>query len=101
MSTPDAVGHFSATVREFHNYYQSRPDFEERLPVWHHLLTRYAVPGGLAIDMGCGTGMFTFELAKLTGQVIGVDGSADMIAFCNTRRAELGVDNVTFRQGLL
>jgi SAM-dependent methyltransferase len=97
----EAVNHFSSTVRQFDAYYRDRPDFEERLPVWHRLLDKYARPGGTAIDMGCGTGIFSFYLAKICKDVVGIDGSPDMIAFCNKRAAEEGVNNVRFAQGLL
>lgn len=97
----DAVSHFSGYVKEFHAYYRDRPEFEERLKIWRELLDRHSVPDGLSIDMGCGTGVFTFYLAEKGGRVIGVDGAPDMIEFCEAQRVERGLDNVRFIEGRL
>jgi demethylmenaquinone methyltransferase/2-methoxy-6-polyprenyl-1,4-benzoquinol methylase len=40
-------------------------------------------PGGHALDVGCGTGLFTFELARIvgsTGRVVGLDSCPEMLA---------------------
>ncbi len=97
----DAVAHFSGYVKEFDAYYQGRAEFDERLKLWSGLLDKYSVPGGLSIDMGCGTGVFSLYLAKKGGGVVGVDGSAEMVRFCEERRLERGLENVRFMQGRL
>jgi 2-polyprenyl-3-methyl-5-hydroxy-6-metoxy-1,4-benzoquinol methylase len=94
--TDDAVTHFSNYVRQFQAHYEDRPDFQERLEIWRELLDTHGVPGGFSIDMGCGTGVFSFYLAHKGGRVVGIDGAADMIRFCETQRAEQGLDNVSF-----
>jgi 2-polyprenyl-3-methyl-5-hydroxy-6-metoxy-1,4-benzoquinol methylase len=99
--TDDAVGHFTDRVTEFHSLYQHRPEFQERLEIWSELLDEYTVPGGLAIDMGCGTGVFTFQLAAKSGRVFGIDGAPDMVRFCEQQRVERGVQHVTFMQARL
>jgi len=97
----DAVGYFSRTAEEFDARYQNQPGFQEGVAVWHDLLERYAPPDGLAIDMGCGSGLFTFYLARMGGRVVGVDGAPDMVALCEGRRRELGVANIQFLQARL
>jgi ubiquinone/menaquinone biosynthesis C-methylase UbiE len=97
----DAVAHFSGFVEEFDAYYEGRSDFQERLAIWRELLDRYAPHGGLSIDMGCGTGVFTFYLAGKGGRVVGVDGGHDMITFCEARRLDLGLQNVRFIEARL
>ena len=101
QNSTDAIGHFSNYVAQFDAYYQQRPEFEERMALWGGLLDKYAVPGGTAIDMGCGTGVFSLYLAAKGAQVVGVDGAAEMVAFCNERRLERHLDNVRFMQGRL
>jgi 2-polyprenyl-6-hydroxyphenyl methylase/3-demethylubiquinone-9 3-methyltransferase len=97
----DAVAHFSSYVTQFDAYYHQRPEFEERLALWRGLLDKYATPGGLSVDMGCGTGVFSLYLASKGGQVIGVDGAAEMVAFCDERSREQGLENIRFMHGRL
>ncbi len=99
--TDDTLGHFSKEVEQFHAYYQNRPEFHERLDIWRELLDRHFVRGGLSIDMGCGTGVFSFYLAEKEGRVIGVDGSPEMVKFCNAQRVERRLDNIRFIEGRL
>jgi 2-polyprenyl-6-hydroxyphenyl methylase/3-demethylubiquinone-9 3-methyltransferase len=97
----DAVGHFSGYVEQFHGHYQDRSEFQERLEIWRALLDRHSVPGGRSVDMGCGTGVFSFYLAEKGSQVIGVDGAPGMIGFCEAQRAERGLHNIQFIQARL
>jgi 2-polyprenyl-3-methyl-5-hydroxy-6-metoxy-1,4-benzoquinol methylase len=99
--TADAVGHFSENVAAFHEYYRNNPEFHERLEVWRALLDRYALRDGVSLDMGCGSGVFTFYLADKGGTVVGVDGAPDMIAFCEEQRVKRGVTNARFVAGRL
>lgn len=97
----DAVRFFSENAKEFNALYGDEPNFLERLEVWEKLLTGYAVRGGKAVDMGCGGGVFSFRLAQLGCNVIGIDGAPDMVALCEAQRHERGLDNARFRQGRL
>jgi len=98
--SPDAIGYFSGIAEEFHAGYDL-PEFQDRLRVWRGVLERHAPRGGLALDMGCGTGVFSFQLAKLGSRVVGVDGGDEMVAFCERQRIENNVENVRFFQGRL
>jgi predicted TPR repeat methyltransferase len=97
----DAVTHFSGYVEQFDALYRDRPDFDERVIIWHELLDTYSAPGNTAVDMGCGTGMFTFYLAGRGVRVIGVDGAPGMIQFCEERRNQQGLDNIRFVEAKL
>jgi 2-polyprenyl-3-methyl-5-hydroxy-6-metoxy-1,4-benzoquinol methylase len=99
-SASDAVGYFGDNVEQFDELYRS-PAFQERLRVWDDLLHRYVKRGGRALDMGCGAGAFTFRLAELGINVVGIDGAANMIAFCEARRKQRGLDGVRFAVGRL
>jgi 2-polyprenyl-3-methyl-5-hydroxy-6-metoxy-1,4-benzoquinol methylase len=101
QTTNDAVALFSGFVEEFDGYYQNRLEFEERFSLWSGLLDKYHVPGGLSLDMGCGTGVFSVYLALKAGRVIGVDGSDDMLAFCEKQRQARGLEHLRFMQGRL
>ncbi len=56
-------------------------------------------PGDTVLDVGCGSGSTTLEIARRVGaggRVLGVDISTPMLDVARTRLAALGVDGVTF-----
>ena len=60
--------------------------------------------GETVLDLGSGAGLDCFLSARQvgpTGQVIGVDMTDDMLALAERNRAELGIQNVEFRKGLI
>jgi SAM-dependent methyltransferase len=58
------------------------------------LLRRYGVPGGLVVDLGCGSGLWARALTDAGYDVLGIDYSAAMIALAREK-----VPQATFRQG--
>lgn len=52
--------------------------------------------GDSVIDMGCGTGLVSFPLAKKCRRVVGMDSSSAMIAVANTRKDALDETNAEF-----
>jgi 2-polyprenyl-6-hydroxyphenyl methylase/3-demethylubiquinone-9 3-methyltransferase len=50
------------------------------------------------LDVGCGTGIFTFYAANLNRSAVGLDGSQKMIDICESKRRELNTSNVEFVQ---
>ena len=59
---------------------------------------RFGVSPELVLDLGCGTGKMTFELARRGYDMIGVDGSAEMLSVAYQRKFELGANNTLFLQ---
>jgi len=57
------------------------------------------VPGARVLDVGCGPGTITLDIARRVapGRVIGIDASADVIA--QARADAEGIDNVEFAPG--
>ena len=51
------------------------------------------------VDIGCGTGQFACEAAKLVGEVIALDVSPAMLDFARDRAAAAGLGNIVFRHG--
>ncbi|MBI5893244.1 MAG: class I SAM-dependent methyltransferase [Deltaproteobacteria bacterium] len=48
-------------------------------------------PKGFVLDMGCGTGNYTFEIEKRGGKAIGIDVSIDMILSAKNKAAAKGM----------
>lgn len=53
-------------------------------------------PGERVVDVGCGWGTFSFELADVAAEVVGVDFSEKSIALCNRRLEQDPRDNLRF-----
>jgi len=59
-------------------------------------------PGTRCVDLGCGGGHITMELARRvgpTGHVMGIDLDGELLALAATEAATRGLENVTFRVG--
>lgn len=48
-------------------------------------------PEGLVLDVGCGTGNYTLELARRGAMAVGMDSSFDMALFAKTKAEEQGL----------
>lgn len=58
----------------------------------HELLTEYGIEDGIVLDLGCGTGNLTEELAGFGYDMIGVDASPDMLEIAMDKRVQSGYD---------
>lgn len=68
--------------------------FEEEVELMKSLLT--IEPGMKILDVGCGTGNFTVELARGDNQVVGIDTSGGMLEVAREKMQNVG--NVDFKQ---
>ena len=60
---------------------------------------RFPLSGQTVADVGSGTGLSTFKLARYAVQVIGVEIEPSMIAVARESALDLGVENVRFELG--
>lgn len=56
------------------------------------ILREHGIEDGLVLDLGCGTGTLTEQLASAGYDMIGVDGAEDMLSIAMDKRAHSGHD---------
>ncbi len=67
---------------------------------YYRLFRRFGCRAGLGLDLGCGTGAITMELARRGADMIGVDLSADMLAVAKEKAAAEGLDILYLNQDM-
>jgi 2-polyprenyl-3-methyl-5-hydroxy-6-metoxy-1,4-benzoquinol methylase len=87
---------FSETAEDFDLGYSCSQVFKERYQVWTSLWPKYLPVTGQILDLGCGSGIFSFALASRGYFVTGVDGAPNMIALCNKKMHDLHQNKVNF-----
>jgi ubiquinone/menaquinone biosynthesis C-methylase UbiE len=96
MPMNDAIGWHSQLAGEFDQYYIDSPDFIERYKIWTKLIDDYSNHDNYVLDIGCGTGIFSFYSAERNGRVIGIDANDDMLAVCKKKQADNYYKNIIF-----
>lgn len=72
--------------------------YSERCVYLLELLERHGHPAGLTLDLACGTGSLTIELAKRGIDVYGADGSVDMLSEAMQKSMEEGLQLLFLNQ---
>jgi len=83
----DDPGHLSDTDSRFQRYRIAKV-----------LELHRPAPADRVVDVGCGWGTFSFVLADLAAEVVGVDFSERSVALCNGRLEREPHDNLRFLQ---
>lgn len=86
MKTENAVEWHSQNAAGFDNKYNHSRDFIERFETWTRVIDRYSDPQFRVLDVGCGSGVFSFYAAERNASVVGVDGSREMIELCGRKK---------------
>lgn len=94
----DAIQWHSLNPAAFNAQYACARDFAERLTVWTGLITDFGSTAFEVLDLGCGTGTLSFVAAEHNKSVLGIDGSLEMIQFCETRKRGSQAENTRFLQ---
>jgi len=91
--TPRRPGGYAADLAFVHD--AGFQDFVERAGAW--LLPRLRVPpGGLVVDLGCGSGRFARRLLDAGHSVVGVDQSPALLALARRRAPEAEFRRASF-----
>ena len=64
--------------------------YKQRADYFCSLLSRYGLNGGLLLDLACGTGSLSLEMAKRGWSVIGIDASGEMLCAAQNKKYEAG-----------
>lgn len=80
----------------FARYYDSLTaniDYKKRAGYFHSLIKKFSLTNGnILLDLACGTGSISEEMAKLGYDVIGVDNSDEMLGIALNKKYESGLD---------
>ena len=71
-------------------------DYAAIASFYEAVFARYGIRPELVLDLGCGTGRMTLELARRGYDMIGVDGSAEMLSRAYERMWSEGAKGVLF-----
>lgn len=87
----------------FARYYDELTEnisYYNRAEYFDKIIKQNNVKGKKILDLACGTGSLSIELAKLKYKVIGVDGSTDMLSEAMNKRYEQNVDILFIHQAM-
>ena len=77
---------------EVYDTFMDKVPYEEWAEYLAELLREYDIEDGLVLDLGCGTGSLTEILATKGYDMIGADGSAEMLEIAMEKKAQSGHD---------
>lgn len=96
MPTKNAIDWHSSIATNFDAKYSIKGNFIERAEVWGKLIAKYSAPDYRVADIGCGSGVFSFQASMFNQHVMGLDGSAEMIQLCKQKLAIEPTANIEF-----
>jgi SAM-dependent methyltransferase len=77
-------------------FYDLDPVMPNDVPFY---LSRLPVTNAQVLELGCGTGRVTVELAQHCAFIIGIDHSAVMLSICRDKLSAAGISNAEIQQG--
>ncbi len=96
MDARNAVEWHTQIAKEFNSKYIKKNNFKERYKVWTNYIDEYSNINYHVLDLGCGSGIFTFYAAFKNKSITGIDASDEMLHICNEKTKEYGNINVNF-----
>ncbi len=87
----------------FSRYYDSlteNVEYERRADYYEKLISGCCPEKGILLDLGCGTGSMSIEMAKKGYEVIGIDSSVGMLTAAREKIYEAGADVLLLNQSM-
>jgi len=98
MSNDNAVSFHEKVSLNFQKNY-TKDHFNERLVLFVRLVEKYVYQNSTVIDLGCGPGVISIGLSPKVNKIIGIDGSANMIALAEEMKKNSKIQNCDFIEG--
>jgi len=96
MERKNVVDWHSSIAYDFDKKYVHNKAFIERFAVWTKIIDKYSNSQNHVLDIGCGSGILSFYLAERNENVVGIDGSQEMVEICETKKQKMNINNVIF-----
>jgi 2-polyprenyl-3-methyl-5-hydroxy-6-metoxy-1,4-benzoquinol methylase len=96
MIPDNAIEWHSQIANDFDLNYKYSKRFIERYEIWTKIIAKYSNPDKLVLDIGCGSGIFSFFSLERNAKVVGVDASSKMIDICESKKAQANYNNIYF-----
>lgn len=94
----NAVEWHSKIARSFDELYVVNKNFTQRFSIWTRLIDKYSNAAFHTLDVGCGTGIFSFYLARRNRHVLGIDASEGMYRLCIQKKELAEIPNIDFQK---
>lgn len=86
------------TFAEYYDILTNNIPYLKRGEYFNAILKNNGITDGILVDLACGTGSLSEVMADFSYDVIGVDGSADMLAVAMNKRYDSGKDILYLNQ---
>lgn len=84
---------------QYYDLLYSVKDYEAEANYVCALIDKFGAGARSILDLGCGTGSHGFLFAQRGYDVAGIDLSAKMVALANQKKAQKGLQNISFEEG--
>jgi SAM-dependent methyltransferase len=92
-------GRWDILYRDYPEVYEEFESISRVPDLVDVLAARFALEGKTVVDVGSGTGISTFKLARYAALVIGIEIEEAMVAIAREKASARGVENVGFQLG--
>lgn len=91
-----ATNFFDGETRQFASNYERKASFKDRLRLFTEAVRNTTQVPAKVLDFGCGPGIIAMELAQLGYDVLGMDGSMEMVRMSQRQADKHGLKNIRF-----
>ena len=102
ISEENATTYFDRESLKFSKTYNRKIQFQERVQIFRQQVLKHIPPNSRILDLGCGPGTISFMMLNEKYNLVGIDGSEQMIKICNDLLKKLPFqDNAEFFKGII